>query len=368
MILSKLYFLSSVLSVSVVLLPLVHAMSSNNKLIKLATYTLRNTPTNSKKILLHIVQGSVVDFCHSNGAIVNAANTGCLGGGGVDGAITSAGGPSLAEDRKALPILDLAEEAREGGVRCPTGQAKLTGPGKYGSLNVPYVIHAVGPAYYEYEEEEESYPKLPDSLLQSAYRSSLGYAKDTTLDPPIQEIAFALLSAGVFRGDREVSDIFRLSVSAILDFCTGKTKTTTEDNKAASTSSSKDDGTDKHDDVEVDCGTLEAVTMCAFNQKEASELIDACEFVLGRKRRVSGLVTEQVEAKRQKSPDVVNADAEQVDEDHPSDEEEQQDMPDANVAALEKGVQQLAKDESSIDNQEAEPSDEKKEDKPAPAQ
>lgn len=69
------------------------------------------------------------------GAIVNAANEKCLGGGGIDGAITEAGGDDLADARKEL--------LQEDGVRCPTGQARLTIGGDI--TNASFVIHAVGP-------------------------------------------------------------------------------------------------------------------------------------------------------------------------------------------------------------------------------
>jgi O-acetyl-ADP-ribose deacetylase (regulator of RNase III) len=59
-----------------------------------------------------------------------------LGGGGVDGAITAAGGENLADDRMALKQI-------APGIRCKTGSAVITGPGDYGSLKVPFVVHAV---------------------------------------------------------------------------------------------------------------------------------------------------------------------------------------------------------------------------------
>merc|ERR1719193_167112 len=81
--------------------------------------------------------GSVVNF--AGNAIVNAANQGCLGGGGVDGAISSAGGRALYEARSKLPLVD-----GKGAVRCPTGEARLT---IGGNLKANYCIHAVGPNY-----------------------------------------------------------------------------------------------------------------------------------------------------------------------------------------------------------------------------
>src|SRR5512134_604216 len=88
-------------------------------------------------------------------AIVNAANERMLGGGGVDGAIHAAAGPRLLEACRACP------EVRPG-VRCPTGEARIT-PG----FNLParHVIHTVGPVY---ESAAVSGP-----LLDRAYRSCL---------------------------------------------------------------------------------------------------------------------------------------------------------------------------------------------------
>ena len=68
--------------------------------------------------LLVLSRGSVVDF--RGDVVVNSANAGCLGGGGVDGAITKAGGTALAEARRALPMLDAQQ------TRCPIGDAKRT--------------------------------------------------------------------------------------------------------------------------------------------------------------------------------------------------------------------------------------------------
>src|SRR5690606_3259749 len=83
-------------------------------------------------------------------AIVNAADCGLLGGGGVDGAIHRAGGPEIMEECRQI-------RARQGG--CPTGKAVVTGAGK---LKARYVIHAVGPVWRGGDGGEEE-------LLRSAY-------------------------------------------------------------------------------------------------------------------------------------------------------------------------------------------------------
>lgn len=160
------------------------------------------------KLILNLA--SVTEFHHRNGAIVNAANESCLGGGGVDGAISKAGGELLFQHRIALPVITSGDD-RMMGVRCPVGEARMTGPGNYGSLQVPYVIHAVGPNYMRYDRNDYD---TADELLKSAYRESLICAKEAQLEA----VAFSLLSAGVFRGERSLRTVLRLGLETICEF------------------------------------------------------------------------------------------------------------------------------------------------------
>ncbi len=110
-------------------------------------------------------------------AIVNAANEGMLGGGGVDGAIHRAAGPGLLEECKA------ASQIRPG-IRCPTGESRITG-----GYNLPatHVIHTVGPIWRDGQHKEPQ-------LLASCYRSSLELA----VKHHIRSIAFPAISCGVY--------------------------------------------------------------------------------------------------------------------------------------------------------------------------
>ncbi len=110
-------------------------------------------------------------------AIVNAANTTLLGGGGVDGAIHRAAGPALLAACRALPQV-------HPGVRCPTGEARIT-PG----FNLParYVIHTVGPVWHGGAHDEPA-------LLASCYRQSMTLANTHG----VQAIAFPAISCGVY--------------------------------------------------------------------------------------------------------------------------------------------------------------------------
>jgi|SRR5688572_2892324 O-acetyl-ADP-ribose deacetylase (regulator of RNase III) len=111
------------------------------------------------------------------GAIVNAANERMLGGGGVDGAIHRAAGPELLAACKAIP------EVRPG-VRCPTGEARIT-PGF--RLPARYVIHTVGPVWHGGGRGEPE-------LLAGCYRSSLALAREHGLDL----VAFPAISCGIY--------------------------------------------------------------------------------------------------------------------------------------------------------------------------
>ena len=177
-------------------------------LTTIATYRIS---TSQHPFNLIVAQGSVIDFSYptnpAKSAIVNAANEGCLGGGGVDGAIGNAGGPKLFMDRQDLPEVTPGSE-----VRCLTGNAVTTGPNSYGTLQVPHVIHAVGPNYLHYKTEKDLLKG--DKLLSSAYTCSMECAKTINLEA----MAFCLLSAGLFRGQRSVKHVLEIGLKSIATF------------------------------------------------------------------------------------------------------------------------------------------------------
>jgi len=122
---------------------------------------------------IHLLIGNIIDSNHD--VIVNAANPIMLGGGGVDGVIHKAAGRSLFEACKKIKLIN--------GVRCPTGEARITSAGE---LNAKFVIHTVGPRF--------NIDLNPEKLLISAYQKSL----DLALKYNNKSISFPAISCGVY--------------------------------------------------------------------------------------------------------------------------------------------------------------------------
>ena len=137
--------------------------------------------------ILEIVQGDITQ--QEITAIGNAANSALAGGGGVDGAIHRAGGPTLMSELKAK---------YKG---CPTGSAVITGGG---NLKARYVIHAVGPRY-------SGSPKDRD-LLSSAYRKSLELCTENKID----SVAFPSISTGIY--GYPVEEASQIALKTVIDY------------------------------------------------------------------------------------------------------------------------------------------------------
>jgi O-acetyl-ADP-ribose deacetylase (regulator of RNase III) len=124
-------------------------------------------------------------------AIVNAANSSLLGGGGVDGAIHRRGGPAILEECRAL-------RSSQYGGGLPTGGAVATTAGR---LDARWVIHTVGPVYSSSEDRSP--------LLRACYTNSLAVADELGAST----VAFPLISSGVYRWP--VEDAARQALAAI---------------------------------------------------------------------------------------------------------------------------------------------------------
>ena len=135
---------------------------------------------------MEVIQGDITKMAVD--AVVNAANTSLLGGGGVDGAIHRAAGPEL-----------LAECKRIGG--CPTGEARIT---KGYNLPARHVIHTVGPVYGGRPQDS--------TLLASCYKNSLRLA----VDHKLKTIAFPAISCGVY--GYPIEDACRIAVDTTSRF------------------------------------------------------------------------------------------------------------------------------------------------------
>ncbi|MGK9123854.1 O-acetyl-ADP-ribose deacetylase [Olivibacter sp. SA151] len=137
-------------------------------------------------------------------AVVNAANSSLLGGGGVDGAIHRAGGPAILEECQRI-------RAKQGG--CMVGEAVIT---TGGNLPAKFVIHTVGPTWNGGKNNEEA-------LLASAYRSSLALA----VEHQLQSIAFPNISTGVYRFPKDrAAEIAIDTVKEFLNFSSAEIKVT----------------------------------------------------------------------------------------------------------------------------------------------
>ncbi|OLZ64541.1 O-acetyl-ADP-ribose deacetylase [Streptomyces sp. IMTB 2501] len=136
-----------------------------------------------------LVQGDITR--QSADAIVNAANSSLLGGGGVDGAIHRRGGPAILEECRAL-------RASRYGKGLPTGQAVATTAGE---LDARWVIHTVGPVYQVSGGDP--------SLLASCYRESLRVADELGA----RTVAFPAISTGVYRWPMD--DAARIAVETV---------------------------------------------------------------------------------------------------------------------------------------------------------
>ena len=130
-------------------------------------------PTSPLPARIQLVQGDITRQPVS--AIVNAANSSLLGGGGVDGAIHRAGGPAILEACRAI-------RARQGG--CKTGEAVITTGGR---LLAAHVIHTVGPVWNGGHKGEPE-------LLAKCYRNSLCLAGENKLE----SVAFPGISTGIY--------------------------------------------------------------------------------------------------------------------------------------------------------------------------
>jgi len=140
---------------------------------------------------LSIIQGDITR--QTTDAIVNAANSSLMGGGGVDGAIHRAGGPAILEECKQIV-------SRQG--RLPTGKAVIT---TAGNMKAKHVIHTVGPIWHGGSQGEAE-------LLASAYRESLKLAAENNLS----SISFPSISTGAY--GYPVDEALRVALKTVTSF------------------------------------------------------------------------------------------------------------------------------------------------------
>ena len=141
--------------------------------------------------IIQVIKGDITKL--KIDAIVNAANNGLFGGGGVDGAIHRAGGEKIDEECKVI-------REKQGG--CKTGEAVIT---TGGNLEANYVIHTVGPVW-------NGEKNRPEEFLSNCYKNSLALAVENN----IETIAFPCISTGVYGFPKDLAA--ETAVSTIIDF------------------------------------------------------------------------------------------------------------------------------------------------------
>lgn len=146
--------------------------------------------------MIELIKGDITKVAAD--AIVNAANSSLLGGGGVDGAIHRAGGPAILEDCRKI-------RARQGG--CKTGEAVIT---TAGNLPARYVIHTVGPVWQNGRHGEEE-------LLRLAYYNSLQLAEEYN----VTSISFPNISTGIYSFPKDKAA--PIAIQTVREFIQAKT-------------------------------------------------------------------------------------------------------------------------------------------------
>lgn len=146
---------------------------------------------------IELVKGNIVE--QEVDAVVNAANTKMLGGGGVDGAIHRAAGPGLLEECRQLP-------EDEEGRRCLTGEVRVTGGH---DLSARLIIHGVGPVY------DEGRAAKADDLLRSVHEQAL----DAAREHDCRSVALPAISTGVYRFP--VDRAARIALETTREFLSG---------------------------------------------------------------------------------------------------------------------------------------------------
>lgn len=144
---------------------------------------------------IEVTQGDITTLAVD--AVVNAANSSLMGGGGVDGAIHRAGGPQILEECRQIV-------ARQGG--CPTGQAVIT---TAGNMPSKYVIHTVGPVWSNQPQDAQLLAACYDNSLQLAVEYGCG------------SIAFPNISTGVYGYPKP--EAAYIAVSTVLEFLSKNT-------------------------------------------------------------------------------------------------------------------------------------------------